>query len=222
MWRLLLFILPLGLDTLGVAISIGIKSDVGVPEQREFRWRTARGSFPPWLLSALLFSCAEMLMPLLGIILGYAVSLVLSNVMHIVGPLLLIGVGGWELIEEIREWLEKRGFGVGAEQEKKKRQQAPREKKQAMWLHQLLLAISISLDELVVGFSLGGLTRSLGGSLSPLAFCAMVGIQSFLVTILGITAGRLLRVRLKPIREWSELLSAVLLIGLGVWLFFLG
>src|SRR5579859_2564697 len=115
MWRLLLFILPLGLDTLGIAISLGIKSDRVVPGQREH-------GLPLWLRSALLFSLAEMLMPLLGIVLGYAVSLVLSNIMHVVGPLLLIGVGLWELIAEIRERFQKRKVGAnGGQAEPQKR-----------------------------------------------------------------------------------------------------
>ena len=216
MWRIFLFILPLGLDTLGIAISLGIKSYRDTPEQGEH-------VFPLWLRSALLFSFAEMLMPLLGIALGYAVSLALSNVMHIVGPVILIGVGIWELVEETRERLQKRKNIVDEAQRETEKRLARERSEQPTWLRQLALAISISLDELAVGFSLGGLTGSILGSqaLSPLIFCLLVGMQSFLVTIIGLTAGRLLRMRLKPIREWSELLSALLLIGLGIWLFFI-
>ncbi len=214
MWRLLFFILPLGLDTLAIAISLGIKSERVGPEQQG-------RVFPLWLRSALLFSLAEMLMPLLGIALGYAVSLLVSNIMHIVGPVLLLGVGLWELIAETRERLQKRKASANGEQAEHKKRS---EREQVAWLRQLFLMISISLDELVVGFSLGGLTGSIGGGqvLNPLLFCVVVGIQSFLVSIIGITAGRLLRVRLKLMQESSELLSALLLIGLGIWLFFIG
>lgn len=217
--RLLLFILPLSLDTLGIAISLGIKSHRSVSEPQ------AR-AFPLWLRSALLFSGAEMLMPLLGIALGYAVSLVLSTAMHIVGPMLLIAVGVWELVAETRERFQKReerASGEHADHADKGKLLA-RKREQAAWLRQLVLVLSISLDELIVGFSLGGLTGSIGGGqvVNPLVFCALVGIQSFLITIIGLTAGRLLRMRLKPVQEWSEILSALLLIGLGVWLFFIG
>src|SRR5260370_41299730 len=44
----------------------------------------------PWLHTAMLFSLAETLMPLAGLVIGYAASLLISNVMHFVGPLLLI------------------------------------------------------------------------------------------------------------------------------------
>ena len=38
------------------------------------------------------------------------------------------------------------------------------------------------------------------------------------MTIIGLSLGRTLRTRLNPLKEWSELLSAFLLIGLGIWL----
>src|SRR2546425_3257358 len=130
MLRLLLFVLPLGLDTLGVSINLGIKSqphdksgvyrsfDQLPPRQlgcgfiQHVSTNCPPGSwgnaFPPWLVSALLFSIAETVMPVVGLALGYAVSLLLSSIMHILGPLLLIGVGLWELLEEIRERTSKR------------------------------------------------------------------------------------------------------------------
>jgi putative Mn2+ efflux pump MntP len=38
------------------------------------------------------------------------------------------------------------------------------------------------------------------------------------MTLIGIALGRTLRTRLKALKEWTELLSAFLLIGLGIWL----
>ena len=83
---LLLFILPLGLDTLGVSISLGIKS------RRNEILESERGSsrLTTWLSSAILFCLAETVMPLAGLAIGYATSLLISNVMHVLGPLLLI------------------------------------------------------------------------------------------------------------------------------------
>lgn len=225
----LLFILPLGLDTLGVSISLGIKSyrtEAAVGEG-------TRGRFPLWLKSALLFSLAETSMPVIGLAIGFAASLVISNLMHYVGALLLVGLGLWELWEEGREYLEKR----------KRRKEVPRAPardalevgrggvalagalggsmaEQFQWSRQLLLALSVSLDELAIGFSLGSITTGpvRGTMVQPLIVCLLIGIQGFLLTLVGLSLGRLLRTRLKPVKEWSELLSAVLLIGLGVWL----
>lgn len=213
MQHLLLFLLPLGLDTLGVSISLGIKSSRTEVAGDEKRNRNV----PAWLVSAVLFSLAETTMPLVGLLIGYAASLVVSGVMHFVGPLLLIGVGLWELAEEIRERLE---------QEKRKKtisslSQAPMVKttsvdKQFHWGHQLLLALSVSLDELAIGFSLGSVTAA--KSISPLILCIFIGLQGLFMAVIGITLGRTLRTRLRSVKEWSELLSGLLLIGLGIWL----
>jgi putative Mn2+ efflux pump MntP len=212
---LLLFILPLGLDTLGVSISLGIKSHH--PSSLE-----NRGRLPVWLRSALLFSLAETLMPLLGLIIGFAASLLVSNIMRFVGPLLLIGVGIWELLEEGSEYINKRKSREG------KPFQSTVSNERFDWSHQLLLALSISLDELAIGFSLGSLTTGsasgkigiseAGLHLFPVVLCLLIGLQGFFMTLLGLVLGRTLSTRLNVFKEWSELLSALLLIGLGIWL----
>ena len=208
---LLFFILPLGLDTLGVSISIGIKSrrdDIATVKRNEFQ-------FPAWLISAILFSLAETFMPLFGLAIGYATSLVISNFMHIVGPLILIGVGLWELIEEGQEYFNKKKMsGLNTCQYK-----AP-SVEQFQWRHQLLLALSISLDELAIGFSLGTITVSHLDvvTVHPFVICILIGVQGFLMTLIGIALGRILRTRLRNFKEWTEFLSAFLLIGLGIWL----
>ncbi len=203
---LLFFILPLGLDTLGVSISLGIKS------QRD-EIVTRKGlQIPSWLNSAVLFSLAETFMPLLGLAIGYTTALVISNFMHIVGPLILIGVGLWELIEEGQEYFNKKKMsGLNTCQYK-----AP-SVEQFQWRHQLLLALSISLDELAIGFSLGTIAVS-HLTVHPFVICMLIGIQGFLMTMIGITLGRILRTRLRNLKEWTEFLSAFLLIGLGIWL----
>ena len=208
---LLLFILPLGLDTLGVSISIGIKSrrnDIATGKGKKFQ-------FPAWLISAILFSLAETFMPLFGLAIGYATSLVISNFMHVVGPLILIGVGLWELLEEGQEYFNKKKMsGLNTLQYK-----APAVE-QFQWRRQLLLALSISLDELAIGFSLGTIAVSHVSvvTVHPLVICILIGIQGFLMTLIGITLGRMLRARLGNLKEWTDFLSAFLLIGLGIWL----
>jgi putative Mn2+ efflux pump MntP len=208
---LLLFILPLGLDTLGVSISLGIKSrreDIATGKGKEFQ-------FPGWLISAILFSLAETFMPLFGLAIGYATSLVISNVMHIVGPLILIGVGLWELLEEGQEYFKKKKMsGLHTFQYKTHAEE------QFQWRRQLLLALSISLDELAIGFSLGTIAASNRSvvTVHPFVICILIGIQGFFMALLGIALGRMLRAKLRNLKEWTEFLSAFLLIGLGIWL----
>ena len=211
--QLLLVILPLGLDTLAVSLSLGIKSPGGFVSG-------AQEKPPPlsygWLRLALLFSLAEMLMPVVGLGVGYAVSLVVSNVMHFAGPLLLIGVGAWELWEEGRAYLRKKRQQPGvvaAQGNVPASLSSPGRMRRG---RQLLLALSVSLDELAIGFSLGSMTS--GKTVSPILLCLLIGLQGFLLTVIGLSLGRTLRSRLKPLQEGSEYLSALLLIGLGAWL----
>jgi manganese efflux pump family protein len=208
---LLLFILPLGLDTLGVSISLGIKSrrgSIASVKGKKFQ-------FPAWLISAIMFSLAETLMPLLGLAIGYATSLVITNFMHVVGPLILVGVGLWELLEESQEYFKKKKM---SELHTFRHKESAEELFQ--WRRQLLLALSISFDELVIGFSLGTIAVSNGSvvTVKPFVICILIGIQGFLMTLIGITLGRMLRAGLRNLKEWTEFLSAFLLIGLGIWL----
>lgn len=211
--QVLVFVLPLGLDTLGVSTSLGIKSyREGAGEEREHS-----GTVPLWLRSALLFALAEMLMPLVGLLMGYAASLVVSGVMHYVGALLLILLGAWEFVEEGREYIHKR-----KKQSVKGAVPAPAPRsagERFPWGQQLLLALSVSLDELAVGFSLGSLTSGASNrAVSPITLCIFIGLQGFIMAVIGLALGRALRMRIKALKEWTELLSAALLIGLGIWL----
>ncbi len=208
--QLLLFILPLGLDTLGVSLSLGIKSSA----LRVSEGKKGKRSLPHWLRSAMLFSLAETLMPLIGLVIGYAASLAVSYIMHYVGVFLLIGVGLWELWEEGREYISKRK----GQKESVAQQTIPSSSSttQFQWGQQLLLALSVSLDELAIGFSLGSITS--GKAFNSIILCLFIGLQGLFMSMLGLLLGRTLHTRLKPLKEWSELLSAFLLIGLGVWL----
>ncbi len=211
--QLLLVILPLGLDTLAVSLSLGIKSPgVFVTGAQEKHPRLSYG----WLRLALLFSLAEMLMPIVGLGVGYAVSLAVSSVMHFAGPLLLIGVGVWELWEEGRAYLRKKRQQSGGIAARTHVPASSSSQGQLRLGRQLLLALSVSMDELAIGFSLGSITS--GKTVSPIVLCLLIGLQGFLLTVIGLSLGRTLRSRLKPLQEGSEYLSALLLIGLGVWL----
>ena len=207
----LLFILPLGLDTLGVSLSLGIKS----VSLQAFQEENEKGILPNWLRSAIFFSLAEMLMPLVGLLIGYAVSLAISTIMHYLGAAILIAVGLWELLGEVREYINKRGK-LEKTVSRQLTSTTSLSSRCFQWGQQLLLALSVSLDELTIGFSLGSITN--GKAINPFILCLLIGLQGFLMTLLGLSLGRTLSTRLKPLKEWSEILSAFLLIGLGIWL----
>jgi manganese efflux pump family protein len=74
----------------------------------------------------------------------------------------------------------------------------------------ILLGVSISLDELAVGFTLVLLR------LPARLVIVLIAVQAFIVTQVGLRLGARLSLRL---REGAERLAGVALIGLGVALF---
>src|SRR5947207_8938605 len=136
MLNLLLFLLPLGLDTLGISISLGIKSN----KAETVKEKKSVGVLPSWLRSAVLFALAESTMQVVGLAIGLAVSLVISDVMRFVGPLILIGVGAWELWEEINERLaSSRAQNLGTAQSNTTSEY--RQNVKGSWQRQQLLAL---------------------------------------------------------------------------------
>ncbi len=240
MLQSLAFILPLGFDTLGVSLSLGMRSAAPSTSRQQ-----RRSALPFWLRSAILFASAEMLMPIIGLFIGYALSTIVGGIMHYIGVFLLIGIGLWELVEEGREYLSRRKKSDGNTQQRSApsseeashvmlsdsegsatrggegstaaQHDIRRAPERFLWRQQFLLALSVSMDELAIGFSFGS---AAGKTMSPLTFCLLIGLQAFLMTLIGLSLGRALRTRLRLLKEWSELLSAILLIGLGVWLSF--
>jgi len=71
----------------------------------------------------------------------------------------------------------------------------------------VLLGISISLDELAIGFTLGLLRLPAG------IVIALIAVQTFIVTQLGLRLGSRLSDRL---RDGAERLAGAALIGLGM------
>jgi putative Mn2+ efflux pump MntP len=174
-----------------------------------------------WFGSALLFAATEMMMPFVGLAIGYELSWTLSETMRMIGPLLLIGIGLWEVVGEARELIEKRSRRMRPATASS----APKPSRTRLawapqWIRPLLLALCISVDELVVGFSLGSVTPLAAheGNISLLIVCVCIGIQGCLMTILGLALGRWLGSSMKVVKQWNEWIAGLLLIGLGVWL----
>jgi putative Mn2+ efflux pump MntP len=160
-------------------------------------------------------------MPFVGLAIGYELSWTLSETMHMIGPLLLIGIGLWEVVEEARELVEKRNRRMHPATATS----APKPSRTRLawapqWIRPLLLALCISVDELVVGFSLGSVTPLAAheGNVSLLIICVCIGIQGCLMTILGLALGRWLGSSMKVVKQWNEWIAGLLLIALGAWL----
>lgn len=139
---------------------------------------------------SLLFTAFEVGMPLVGFFGGRLVGQVAGDAADFIAIAILVAVGlymlrpGGDAREEQRLKVLSRTRGWAA----------------------LALGISISLDELAIGFTIGLLRYPV------LVILALIGVQTFVVTQLGIRLGERLGER---IREGAERLAGVGLAGLG-------
>jgi len=190
--------LSLGLDTLAVALGLGLG---GLPRRR-------------WLRVGLTFAFFEGAMPVVGLIVGHGLSRVLGHFASYAAAVLLIVVGALAIREALtgdngdagddEGGDDEGGDDEGGDDEGGKAQSKAR----SMEGRQLLLTgLSVSLDELAVGFSLGVLRVPLGPAL------AYIAVQAFAVTFLGLSLGRQWGSRLG---DRAELVSGVVLTLLGV------
>jgi len=173
--KLIAIVIPLGLDTFGVAVALGI---AGLPAEHRLR-------------IALLFTAFETVMPLVGVALGAPLGDAIGSTADYVASALLIALGVYML----------RGGDDGDEGERllsMTRRGA---------LAALALGMSISLDELAIGFSAGLLRLPL----APLIIA--IGVQTFIVTQVGMRVGARLGERW---RESAERVAGGALIALGL------
>lgn len=171
--KMIALILSLGMDTLVMAISLGFIKTKGK------------------LKIALIFACAEALMPLVGLLIGKGVGGYIGNWASLIGGIALVGVAVWFIFfedeDEEEEKLERNLIG---------------------WTL-IATALSISLDELAVGFSIGLIGV-------PVALTViLIAAQAFVFTLIGLTFGA----KIKPVLgEWSEKLAGIVLGLLGIWI----
>jgi putative Mn2+ efflux pump MntP len=138
----------------------------------------------------LLFTAFEAGMPLVGFALGAPLGRAIGAAADYLAIGVLIAFGLYTLVS-------------GDEDEEQRLGQLARLRGPAA----LLLGISISLDELAIGFTFGLL------KLPVVAVVVLIAVQAFVVTQLGLRLGHRLSERL---REGAERLAGLALITLGV------
>jgi len=142
---------------------------------------------------ALLFTLFEGAMPLVGLGLGASLSSAIGTTAEYVAIALLVALGVYVLFVEDEEGeAERAGQLTGA-----------------MGWGTLLLGLSISLDELAIGFSLGLL------HLPTLEALIFIAVQAFVVAQLGLRLGARAN---QVVREGAEKLVGIGLIGVGLFL----
>ena len=174
MLKLVLFVLPLGLDTFAVSAALGV---AGLPKQQRLR-------------ISLLLTGFEMAMPAVGLFVGHALGQVIGTAADYLAAAALFALGAWMIVSE-EEGEATRVSALVANS----------------GLALLALGVSISLDELAMGFTIGLLHLSL------VIAVILIGAQAFLVAQLGLRLGSRLG---EGTREAAEKIAGLALIGLGV------
>ena len=139
-----------------------------------------------------LFTAFEMGMPIVGIVVGNIAGNVAGKAADYVAIAILIALGVFMLWPWRREADESARVGLLA---------------RTRGLAAIGLGISISLDELAIGFTLGLLRFSV------LLVIALIGIQTLIVTQAGLRLGSRIG---EAVRERAEQLAGVVLAALGL------
>jgi putative Mn2+ efflux pump MntP len=141
----------------------------------------------------LVFTAFEAGMPLVGLVVGHIVSTVFGSLADIAAIVVLVALGLFMVIS--RE---------GDEAEQKLALLA-----RTRGVAVLGLGISVSVDELAIGFTLGLLNAPL------LLAVGLIGAQAFVITQIGFSIGS--RVG-EAVQDWAERLAGAVLLLLGVGL----
>ncbi len=140
---------------------------------------------------ALAFAGAEAVMPVVGVVIGQTAGRVIGDWASLIGGLALLGVAVWLMFFEDED----------DEEEKLERELVG-------WTL-ILTALSISLDELAVGFSIGMIGV-------PVALTIiLIAVQAFIFTLVGLTFGAKLK---RYLGEWAEKFAGLILGLLGTWI----
>jgi putative Mn2+ efflux pump MntP len=166
--KLVLFVLPLGLDTFAVSAALGMAL---LPRRRR-------------LELALLMAGFELGMPVIGLLAGHGIGGALGSAARYVAAAALVALGLYFLVSD--------DDGVRAN---------------VHGLALLGLGLSISLDELAIGFSFGLLHVSLVWAL------VLIAVQAFVAAQLGLWLGGRVAA---AFRERAEQLAGLALLALAV------
>jgi manganese efflux pump family protein len=170
-------VLPLGLDSFAVGAALGL---LGPPPARRAR-------------ISLLFCAFEVGMPLIGLVLGAPLGHAIGSAAGDLAIGLLIALGLFTLYDGMRD---------DGEQDRRIAELA-----EARGPRMLLLGLSISLDELAIGFALGLLHLPAG------LVIGVIAVQTIVLTQLGLALGARLGARWS---EGAERLAGVALMALGI------
>lgn len=187
LWTIILIAIVLGADAFSLSMGMGIK---GVSRRYEMRF-------------TLLVAVFHVLMPLLGLSLGLAAGKVLGIWAGRIGAIVLLYIGLemlWKSYQELKPQT------ISLAEAKEILINNDREKNTDTWVSLLLLTISVSIDALTVGFSLGTIK-------APIAFTVTImGIIAGIMTMLGFKGGRVFS---RAVGSYSQAIGGLILLALA-------
>lgn len=189
---LLLVALALGTDAFALAVGIGV---TGIRKNRI-------------ILISIVVCLFHVFMPLIGLGIGTVLGNLIGDIATVIGAVVLILIGLNMLWEVLKERNQKLSFSKA-----KKRLNLSARKSTSVdsFWGLIMLAASVSIDALSVGFGLGALKAQIWGTVMVL------GIVAGIMTALGFYLGRGLG---SWMGEKAEIAGGIILVAVGTKLLF--
>jgi manganese efflux pump family protein len=151
----------------------------------------ALGTSQYHLRIVLIFTFVEFTIPLVGLLIGHFVSSFLDDYADITGSLILIGLGIYIVCSTFK---------------------CKKQKKQSIeYITSIkglvLIALGLSMDNLLVGFSLGL------GDVNPLELALFIAFFSMVFTFIGLKTGKYIK---SALGKYVQVFAGIILIILGV------
>jgi putative Mn2+ efflux pump MntP len=192
LWTLFLIALALGTDAFALAIGIGV---IGIDRKKI-------------IIVSLVICLFHIFMPLIGLGIGQILGSLVGNVAGIIGALVLIFIGLNMLWEAYKNRQRIISFSRGRQEMEHK---ARKNRSVDSFWGLMMLAASVSIDALSVGFSLGTLKVQIFQTV------LVLGVVAGVMTAIGFHLGRGLGSRLG---EKAEVMGGIILVAVGVKLIF--
>lgn len=170
--------------TLGVVIgsnNLSVAFALGTMDIRSFWWRII-----------LVFGIFEFVIPLVGLLIGQQLSTYIASYASYIGGGILLILGLFMIYKSFKA---------------NKKEESNLLKKATSWLGIMSLSAALSIDNLIVGFSMGL------QSFHPLTTSTVIAGSSVLFTIIGLNTGKRLKHRFRKV---TDIFVAFLLFLLGI------
>lgn len=155
----------------------------------------ALGTSQYHLRIVLVFTIVEFAIPPIGLFIGQFLNSFIENYANLLGSLILVGLGVYTIYSTFKS--------------KNEKEQSLEYITSIKGL--LLIALGLSMDNLLVGFSLG-----LGG-VSPLKLAVFIGFFSMLFTFIGLKTGKYIKA---TFGKYVQVFAGIVLIVLGIISYF--